>query len=132
MGELIKLARSQSVLARLGSDARNFKRLAVGLAKDPRVPVRNKLIFGGMLAYVAMPVDLIPDWLPGIGRLDDAIVFCLAVDAMLNHVPETVIDAYWKGDKTSLEMVRRVVAAAREFLPPTVARTLYPALAQLR
>lgn len=130
MGELIKLEIAQTAYSRLSSDLKNFKRLAAGLAKDPRVPVRNKLIFAGMVAYVAMPMDLIPDWLPGIGRLDDLIVFGVALDAMLNHVPEEVINDYWKGDRTSLKLLRRVVAAATEFIPAQLARTLYPA--QLR
>lgn len=126
MGDLVKSDAAQSMFSRMSSDLKNFKRLAVGLAKDPRVPARNKLIFGGMVAYVVMPVDLIPDWLPGIGRFDDIIMFGVALDAMLNHVPEEVIDRYWEGDKTTLDMVRRIVATATEFLPPQVSRTLYP------
>lgn len=127
MGDLIKQNGSQPFWSRFPADLRNFKRLAAGLAKDPRVPRRNKMIFAGVVAYVLMPVDLVPDWLPGIGKLDDLIMVGLALDAMLNHVPESVINDYWQGDRTTLEAIRRTVATATEFIPPQLAKTLYPA-----
>jgi uncharacterized membrane protein YkvA (DUF1232 family) len=127
MGDLIKQNGSQPFLSRLPADLRNIKRLAVGLAKDPRVPRRNKMIFAGVVAYVVMPVDLVPDWLPGIGKLDDLIMVGLALDTMLNHVPEAVINDYWQGDRKTLEVIRSTVATAAEFIPPQLARTLYPA-----
>ena len=127
MGELVQRSGSQPILSRLPSDLQNLKRLAIGLFRDPRVPRRNKMIFAGVLAYLVMPVDLVPDWLPGIGKLDDLIMLCLAVDSMLNHIPETIIDDYWEGDQTTLNFIRRTVATASDFLPPQVAKTLYPA-----
>jgi uncharacterized membrane protein YkvA (DUF1232 family) len=127
MGDLVPRSGAQPLLSRMPSDFQNIKRLAIGLARDPRVPRRNKMIFAGVLAYIVMPVDLVPDWLPGIGKLDDLIMLCLAIDAMLNHVPETVINDYWEGDRTTLNFIRSTVATATEFLPPQVAKTLYPA-----
>jgi uncharacterized membrane protein YkvA (DUF1232 family) len=124
--EIIKKFSLQDAVGRITRDARNVARLAQGLATDPRVPARNKLIFAGVAAYVVMPVDLIPDWLPGIGRLDDLIMLCVAVDSMLNHVPKAVLDTYWEGDQKVLDGVRSVVSTAVEFVPPQLMRTLYP------
>jgi uncharacterized membrane protein YkvA (DUF1232 family) len=47
--------------------------------KDPRVPRRRKLLLGAALAYLAISFDLIPDFIPGLGQLDDALVLALAV-----------------------------------------------------
>jgi uncharacterized membrane protein YkvA (DUF1232 family) len=46
---------------------------------DPRVPRRHKLLFWLALAYLAMPFDVIPDFIPGLGQLDDALVLALAL-----------------------------------------------------
>jgi len=124
--EIVKKANLQSGAARVVRDGMNVGRLVRGLAKDSRVPRRNKLIFAGVAAYVVMPVDLIPDWLPGIGRLDDLIMLCVAVDSMLNHVPQAVLDEYWEGDQGFLDGIRSVVSTAVEFVPPQLMRTLYP------
>ena len=125
--EIVKKANLPGLAGRVTQDAQNIVRLAKGLAKDPRVPKRNKLIFAGIAAYVVMPVDLIPDWLPGIGRLDDIIMVCVAVDSMLNHTPKAVLDDYWEGDQAVLDSIRSVVSTAVEFVPPQLMKTLYPA-----
>ncbi len=124
--EIVKKANLPGLVGRVTRDAQNIARLTKGLAKDPRVPVRNKLIFAGVAAYVVMPVDLIPDWLPGIGRLDDLIMVCVAVDSMLNHTPRAVLDTYWDGDQQTLDTIRSIVSSAVEFVPPQLMRTLYP------
>lgn len=124
--EMIKFSSLQNGVGRVANDLQNIVRLTRGLAKDSRVPTRNKLIFAGVTAYVIMPMDLIPDWLPGIGRLDDLIMACVALDAMLNHVPKAVIDDYWQGDQAVLDTIRSVVKTAVEFVPPQLLRTLYP------
>lgn len=124
--EIVKRANLPGLAGRVTQDAQNIVRLTRGLAKDPRVPKRNKLIFAGVAAYVVMPVDLIPDWLPGIGRLDDIIMVCVAVDSMLNHTPKAVLDDYWQGDQAVLDSIRSVVSTAVEFVPPQLIKTLYP------
>lgn len=124
--EIVKNSNLQHGMGRIVQDIQNLGRLARGLATDTRVPRRNKLIFAGIAMYVVMPVDLIPDWLPGIGRLDDLIMVCVALDAVLNHVPQKVIDEYWQGDQAVLDTIRSIVSTAVEFVPPQLLRTLYP------
>ncbi len=124
--EPVKKGNLQGGVGRIVHDVQNIGRLAMSLAKDSRVPRRNKLIFAGVAAYLVMPVDLIPDWLPGIGRLDDLIMLCVAVDSMLNHVPKSVLDEYWEGDQALLDTIRSLVSTAVEFVPPQLMRTLYP------
>ena len=46
---------------------------------DPRVPRRHKLLLGLAVLYLAMPFDLIPDFIPVLGQLDDAVVLALAL-----------------------------------------------------
>jgi len=61
------------------------------LLRDPRVPLRSKALIAGAAAYVASPIDLIPDFIPVIGRMDDAAVIVLAFDYFLESVPQALI-----------------------------------------
>lgn len=130
VGGLIRQATSHvnlpDLASRVMADSANIVRLSVGLARDPRVPVRNKLIFAGVAGYFLLPNDIVPDWLPGLGRLDDVIMLCVGLDAMLNHVPESVLSEYWQGDPALLNAIRSGVQTATEFVPDKLMRALYP------
>jgi uncharacterized membrane protein YkvA (DUF1232 family) len=73
------------------------------LRKDPRVPRRAKaaIIFAGL--WVASPIDLIPEFLPVIGPLDDIVVVALALRYAARQVPREVILAAWPGEPRLLE-----------------------------
>jgi uncharacterized membrane protein YkvA (DUF1232 family) len=67
------------------------------LRKDPRVPRRAKLavVFAGL--WVLSPIDLIPEFLPVIGPLDDVIVVALAFRYAARQVPRAVMEEAWAG-----------------------------------
>jgi len=75
----------------LASRAPTYGRLLVELLRDPRVPLRSKAMIAGAAAYVASPIDLIPDFIPVIGRMDDAAVIVFAVDFFLESVPRSLV-----------------------------------------
>jgi len=68
------------------------------LRKDPRVPRRAKvaIVLAGL--WVASPIDLIPEFLPVIGPLDDIVVVALALRYAARQVPRDVLLAAWPGD----------------------------------
>jgi uncharacterized membrane protein YkvA (DUF1232 family) len=84
------------------------------LRKDPRVPRRAKLavVLAGL--WVASPIDLIPEFLPVIGPLDDAVVVALALRYAARRVPRDVLMGAWPGEPRVLE---RLVGGKRQ--PPT-------------
>ncbi len=65
--------------------------LAWGAFRDPRVPKPLKAALLGVLAYVASPFDLIPDFLPGIGRVDDLLVLLAAMEMFVRFAPPDVV-----------------------------------------
>src|SRR3989304_4545355 len=65
------------------------------LLKDPRVPRRAKVALGLVAVYLASPVDLIPDFVPGLGYLDDALLVAIVLDGLLNHVDRELVLAHW-------------------------------------
>lgn len=59
--------------------------------KDPRVPRRAKILAGLVLAYAVSPIDLIPDFIPVLGQLDDLILVPLGLWLALRMVPPPVL-----------------------------------------
>ena len=78
------------------------------LLGDPRVPRRRKLLLGLLLAYLAMPLDLVPDFVPVAGQLDDAILAALVLRAVLRSGGEELLREHWSGPPRSFELVRRL------------------------
>jgi uncharacterized membrane protein YkvA (DUF1232 family) len=87
------------------------------LARDPRVSPRSKAILFVLLGYVASPVDLIPDFIPGLGQIDDLVIAAFALDHMLNRIPEEIVREHWDGDDDVLEIVREVLDLTTAFVP---------------
>lgn len=107
-----------------------YGRLVFELARDSRVPWSRKALLGLAAAYVASPIDLIPDFIPFISRVDDMMVTIIAIDLFLEGVPrELMIEKMYALGIDGREF-ERDMEAARRFLPlpiRTLARRL-PAL----
>ena len=77
-------------LERLGSWARTLKRDVVALwiaARDPRTPLAAKLVAGAVAAYALSPIDLIPDFIPVLGYLDDLLLLPAGIWLAVRLVP---------------------------------------------
>jgi uncharacterized membrane protein YkvA (DUF1232 family) len=75
----------------IASRATTYGRLIVELATDSRVPWSRKAILGLAAAYVVSPIDLIPDFVPLISRVDDVMVTIIALDLFLEGVPRELM-----------------------------------------
>ena len=73
------------------------------LRRDPRVPRRAKLAIGLAGLWVLSPIDLIPEFLPVIGPLDDVIVVALAFRYAAQRIPPEVLYAAWPGRRSIIE-----------------------------
>ena len=87
------------------------------LLHDPRVPRRRKLLLVGLIAYLALPFDLVPDFIPVAGQLDDVIIVVLVLRQVLRGGGEALLREHWPGPETSLRIVLR--AAGRTTNPVT-------------
>jgi uncharacterized membrane protein YkvA (DUF1232 family) len=83
-------------------------KLACRLARDPRVPWTVKAALAGLAVYLASPIDIIPDWIPGVGYLDDVLALGFVASYVLANVPSDIVRQHWGEDAERLEaLVRR-------------------------
>jgi uncharacterized membrane protein YkvA (DUF1232 family) len=72
----------------------NFIRLFFRLIKDPRVPPLPKLVPLAVLGYLIIPIDLLPDLVPALGQIDDAMIVILALRFFLKLCPKRVVEEH--------------------------------------
>ena len=82
-----------------------FKRLL----GDPMVPRGSKFWLGGLILYLAMPIDMVPDFVPIAGQLDDGIIVALVLRHVLRRAGEDPIRQHWPGPESSLETLMKFV-----------------------
>ena len=87
--------------------------LARRLLGDPRVPRRSKLLLGGIVGYLAMPFDFVPDFIPVAGQLDDAVVVVLGLRAILRSSGAELLHEHWPRPDSSRDVVLRLVGMPR-------------------
>lgn len=95
----------------------NLGKLLVRLMKDPRVPRRTKLLVGALLAYLASPIDILPDFVPVVGMADDVLLMAYAVSHLVDRAGEEVVLEHWDGPQDLLDMVRSVLEAVGQLIP---------------
>jgi uncharacterized membrane protein YkvA (DUF1232 family) len=92
-----KLERDTGVRARLRTWAQSIKTDVVALylaARDPRVPWPAKLVAAIVAAYALSPVDLIPDFIPILGYLDDVVLVPLGILLAIRLIPSRLMDEF--------------------------------------
>jgi uncharacterized membrane protein YkvA (DUF1232 family) len=92
-------------LARRIGKLRFRDKLAFGrdLMRDPRVPWRAKIIAAAVVTYVASPIDLIPDFIPVLGYVDDLLVAIIGGALLLRSVPRHVVEEHLREYEVRVE-----------------------------
>ena len=103
-----------------------YVRLLGGLLGDKRVSVVDKMLVVGAIAYIVMPIDLIPDFIPFFGEIDDLYLFVMALQRLVANAGRTALLSHWTGDPSDLAdlNLKGALTAAAFFLPKRIRRRL--------
>jgi len=77
------------------------------LLRDERLPRRHRLLVAALIPYLALPFDLIPDFIPVAGQLDDAILVAFVLRRVVKREPGLVKE-HWPGPPSSLTLILRL------------------------
>jgi uncharacterized membrane protein YkvA (DUF1232 family) len=87
------------------------------LLADRRISRRRKLLVLALIAYLAVPFDLVPDFIPVAGQLDDAILVALVLRAVLRGGGPEVLREHWPGHAASRDLILRLAYGRAARIP---------------
>jgi len=91
--------------------------LGIRLTFDKDVPWSTKVALGAGLLYIVSPIDAIPDFIPVIGQLEDAMVALLLVDGIVNQVDRSIVMRHWRGSVATLNHIGSTARRITGLLP---------------
>ncbi len=95
-----------------------------GLATDARLPAGQRLRIGLAAAYLASPLDIIPDWIPVLGQMDDLVVAAVLLDSLFQNVSEEILLSHWNGPQGQLQAMKKTAQFVSCFVPGIVRRRI--------
>ena len=108
--------------SRLTHQAPQIQTLCQALIDDPRVLPHHKLILRALVRYLDLPLDLIPDFIPIIGRLDDALITAVAIRTAMRSANAELIRQHWPGPQPPpASLLRHAKGRVRSSSPPAAA-----------
>jgi uncharacterized membrane protein YkvA (DUF1232 family) len=99
-----------------------YVRLVWGLLRDPRVPLLSKGLLVLLAGYLINPIDVIPDFIPVLGQLDDIAVVLLVLDLFIRSAPREIVDEHLGRIARNEDDLRRDLAQAERLLGETFVR----------
>ena len=106
---LLYLAGRKTAAREIATLLPNTVALFRGLMRDPRIPRREKVLLGFAAAWIVSPIDLIPEFIPILGPLDDAVVAALVLRRVLKVAGPEVVAEHWRGEPATLERALRTL-----------------------
>jgi uncharacterized membrane protein YkvA (DUF1232 family) len=95
------------------------------VAQDPRIPERDKKVLLVFLALVVSPFDIIPDWIPLFGVLDDAVIVAIILDYLFNHLDQEILLSHYPWGMKSFLRTRRAARFVAVITPSWVKERIW-------
>jgi uncharacterized membrane protein YkvA (DUF1232 family) len=104
----LSVRRSRAALMELARLVPTCLALLRDVMRDPAVPRRAKIASALVLVYLALPIDLIPDFIPALGHLDDALLVAWALRHLVASAGRERLAAHWRGEPATLDRILRL------------------------
>lgn len=95
------------------------------LLKDTRVNKTNKILLGVVAAYVVSPVDIIPDRIPFVGKIDEVALVFFALDNLINSEDRNIILENWEGKDSLIDLIRNVLSLLKPLVGADSVERIY-------
>jgi uncharacterized membrane protein YkvA (DUF1232 family) len=103
----------------------NLMKLLYDLLRDPRVSQADKAILAGVIMYVIVPIDIIPDFIPFVGMIDDSYLIAISLLRLLNRADRNVVLEHWRGDIDIKTLVESIANIAGYLMPERIRNVLH-------
>lgn len=90
------------------------------VANDQRIPARDKKVLLALMALIISPVDIIPDWIPIFGMMDDIVLLAIVLDYLFETLDQEVLLSHYPWDMKSYTKIRRVARMIGKLTPSFV------------
>lgn len=107
-------------------------RMLISLAGDRDVPTAAKVVLAALAVYLVSPFDLVPDFIPWLGYLDDVLLAAVVVDGVLNFLDRPLLLRYWPGSADSLERTAAVARRLARWVPNRIKARIFGGAAEPR
>ncbi len=94
----------------------DFFILLCRLAVDKRVTRTQKAFIGAIIAYLILPLDFIPDFIPIIGYVDDLVLVVFGLNMILNELDKSILMENWSGEEDLISLLAKITGTAEQFL----------------
>jgi len=95
------------------------------VAKDERIPARDKKVVLALLALIVSPLDIIPDWIPIIGLFDDAILLAIVLDYFFDVLDQEIILSHFPWSFKKYKLMRRMAKTVAQLTPGFIKRNIW-------
>ena len=101
------------------------------LAEDERIPLQHRVVLGGLVLYLLTPIDIVPDFIPIIGWLDDAFVALVILDYVFNSADTELILEHYPWNRKNFKKIKSYAQRLSFLVPSTVKKFLFRQAAEL-
>lgn len=102
-----------------------LKDFVTNTANDERIPLRDKKILLAMVALILSPFDIIPDWIPVIGLLDDVLILSIVLDYLFSVLDSRILLSHFPWDMKAFSRIRSFARMIQFLVPGFIKKRLW-------